>query len=570
MQHCGVPPGIAFDPPRGSVRPLDRQDRRHAELRRQEDALIDLRLVELPGELRGGVGTVVHLISADGPESGPSVELGAARVADVVARVLVPQTCRREHVGDDRRLELCLVDLLEAAEPAVQRGLLSFRIEGRNIRLPSVQMFSFPSVSAYRASCSVSALGHTSSRFRHGAGLVPRLRARRRRRRRVQGYAQVLLGLGAQLLAEETWVLVLDRLHAGLAEELLASLVFIQSGIVVLERHPPSGPLRPRRDFVSRLSPATRYVSGSPPKLKRRAGIGRGLPLESGLAPVGFGVRAARYRHPVLKQGNAASSWSASASKTATKVPGVHLTLRAPPGSEAMADARVPALRIGLALLQRILGGLRLQVSPARGPLLQRSSSVCASRRRSVGRAAPDQAKASSRACQGVPAGQSAGDGRIQELGREQRHAEVLLQRAHSVPDRLGEQRALGCSAARVMSFKPPRSWFALICTPRSLKCSWGWRTSPTGVPLIFGGEGRFSFFFAAGWAPVCSQSRGAEEFAGHVGLGLQPPQAAAHPLRVVGVRHAADAGPGRAFRGVCLSRVPITYAVPGSSAVSG
>eukprot|EP00741_Cyanophora_paradoxa_P006655 tig00001029_g6438.t1 len=416
MQHCGVPPGIAFDPPRGS-----------------EDALIDLRLVELPGELRGGVGTVVHLISADGPESGPSVELGAARVADVVARVLVPQTCRREHVGDDRRLELCLVDLLEAAEPAVQRGLLSFRIEGRNIRLPSVQMFSFPSVSAYRASCSVSALGHTSSRFRHGAGLVPRLRARRRRGRRVQGYAQVLLGLGAQLLAEETWVLVLDRLHAGLAEELLASLVFIQSGIVVLERHPPSGPLRPRRDFVSRLSPATRYVSGSPPKLRRRAGIGclhrsswcqyifpePGLPLESGLAPVGFGVRAARYRHPVLKQGNAASSWSASASKTATKVPGVHLTLRAPPGSEAMADARVPALRIGLALLQRILGAC-----------------VCKSR----------QAKASSRACQGVPAGQSAGDGRIQELGREQRHAEVLLQRAHSVPDRLGEQRALGCS----------------------------------------------------------------------------------------------------------------------------
>eukprot|EP00741_Cyanophora_paradoxa_P012875 tig00020629_g12431.t2 len=425
MQHCGVPPGIAFDPSRGSVRPLDRQDRRHAELRRQEDALIDLRLVELPGELRGGVGTVVHLISADGPESGPSVELGAARVADVVARVLVPQTCRREHVGDDRRLELCLVDLLEAAEPAVQRGLLSFRIEGRNIRLPSIQMFSFPSVSAYRASCSVSALGHTSSRFRHGAGLVPRLRARRRRRRRVQGYAQVLLGLGAQLLAEETWVLVLDRLHAGLAEELLASLVFIQSGIVVLEhasrvRRPSSGGAPGSGAYTARRGASTSFRS-------------RGLPLESGLAPVGFGVRAARYRHPVLKQGNAASSWSASASKTATKVPGVHLTLRAPPGSEAMADARVPALRIGLALLQRILRGLRLQVSPGAHGLA---------------------AKASSRACQGVPAGQSAGDGRIQELGREQRHAEVLLQRAHSVPDRLGEQRALGCSV--LLRLYPP------------------------------------------------------------------------------------------------------------------
>eukprot|EP00741_Cyanophora_paradoxa_P014232 tig00020800_g13727.t1 len=190
MQHCGVPPGIAFDPPRGRC----------------------------PHQSPAGHGSS----SLDGPESGPSVELGAARVADVVARVLVPQTFRREHVRDDRRLELCLVDLLEAAEPAVQRGFLSFRIEGRNIRLPSVQMFSFPSVSAYRASCSVSALGHTSSRFRHGAGLVPRLSARRRRRRRVQGYAQVLLGLGAQLLAEETWVLVLDRLHAGLAEELLA------------------------------------------------------------------------------------------------------------------------------------------------------------------------------------------------------------------------------------------------------------------------------------------------------------------------------------------------------------
>eukprot|EP00741_Cyanophora_paradoxa_P023952 tig00021687_g23130.t1 len=241
MQHCGVPPG---SPSTRLAVPSDPS------------------IVRTAGMLNSGGRKMPSSISgcADGPESGPSVELGAARVADVVARVLVPQTCRREHVGDDRRLELCLVDLLEAAEPAVQRGLLSFRIEGATSgSRPSRCSAFLPSRRTERV---VPSLPWATLPADFDTGRASSsLRARRRRRRRVQGYAQVLLGLGAQLLAEETWVLVLDRLHAGLAEELLASLVFIQSGIVVLERHPPSGPLRPRRDFVSRLSPATRYVS---------------------------------------------------------------------------------------------------------------------------------------------------------------------------------------------------------------------------------------------------------------------------------------------------------------------
>eukprot|EP00741_Cyanophora_paradoxa_P014540 tig00020805_g14020.t1 len=57
-----------------------------------------------------------------GAELGPRVQLSAARVPDVVSHVHIAHPLRREHVGDDRSLELSLVVLLKPAQPANVRA----------------------------------------------------------------------------------------------------------------------------------------------------------------------------------------------------------------------------------------------------------------------------------------------------------------------------------------------------------------------------------------------------------------------------------------------------------------
>eukprot|EP00741_Cyanophora_paradoxa_P014504 tig00020801_g13988.t1 len=262
-----------------------------------------------------------------GTELGPRVQLSAARVPDVVSHVHIAHPLRREHVGDDRSLELSLVVLLKPAQPA-------------DVRACPFRVAPVPCAASKRL-C-----------------LVPRLGARRRRRSYFQRGLQLSLGLLAQLFTEEALVTILYGFHAGLEKQATC--------------------LRPRFDIVS-CPAATAGVSsvGSPSKARRRDGALRVhrsswcqycFPVPcTAVAPLSP-RRGPRPSAPA-PSAPADSSCSCSASNTATNAPFVHFTFRAPLGSEAMADARSPARRIGLALLQRSLGRAHVQVLPGAATL---------------------------------------------------------------------------------------------------------------------------------------------------------------------------------------------------------
>eukprot|EP00741_Cyanophora_paradoxa_P023713 tig00021616_g22906.t2 len=176
--------------------------------------------------------------------------------------------------------------------------------------------------------------------------LVPRLGARRRRRSHFQRGLQLSLGLRAQLFAEEALVTILYGFHAGLEKQRPAFLVVLraQARVVVLQGEEA-------RWSIAR-APVVMVPVLLPCPLHRRSPSFSA----SGSAPFGTGTQcSSRFIVQLLRL------------KYGYERVLCPLHLPGPPGSEAMADARSPARRIGLALLQRPLGRAHVQVLPGQG-----------------------------------------------------------------------------------------------------------------------------------------------------------------------------------------------------------
>eukprot|EP00741_Cyanophora_paradoxa_P011631 tig00020563_g11237.t2 len=148
-----------------------------------------------------------------GTELGPRVQLSAARVPDVVSHVHIAHPLRREHVGDDRSLELSLVVLLKPAQPANVRAC-PFRVAP----VRPYPLLEFPGRRPSFASSASSICSQFASiHFQRGL--------------------QLSLGLRAQLFAEEALVTILYGFHAGLEKQRPAFLVVLraQARVVVLQ-----------------------------------------------------------------------------------------------------------------------------------------------------------------------------------------------------------------------------------------------------------------------------------------------------------------------------------------------
>eukprot|EP00741_Cyanophora_paradoxa_P011630 tig00020563_g11237.t1 len=359
-----------------------------------------------------------------GTELGPRVQLSAARVPDVVSHVHIAHPLRREHVGDDRSLELSLVVLLKPAQPANVRAC-PFRVAP----VRPYPLLEFPGRRPSFASSASSICSQFASiHFQRGL--------------------QLSLGLRAQLFAEEALVTILYGFHAGLEKQRPAFLVVLraQARVVVLQGEEA-------RWSIAR-APVVMVPVLLPCPLHRRSPSFSA----SGSAPFGTGTQcSSRFIVQLLRL------------KYGYERVLCHFTFRARQGARPW---------LTRALLPAASGSLFCSV-PLGAPMYRSCQAKAPPRAREFPRASSLEMGAfrNSVGSRGTPSFSCKPDLSLCDLRLRLQVAASFAVCAHVYPE--------------------------------ELEVLLGLADKSDGVPLIFGGEGCFSFFFAAGWAPgLLSTSR--------------------------------------------------------------